>query len=112
MANPTVYASAALLTGTWMRASKLASYGMILSALLTQLACVKVLEGEPEVSEDKHSVDISNDADQPWSNAAAALLQLIGPVLFYKSEFTHVALFHQDISVTFIVMHLSFRIMY
>ncbi|XP_024361938.1 uncharacterized protein [Physcomitrium patens] len=57
--------SSALLTGTWMRASKLASYGMILSALLTQLACVKVLEGEPEVSEDKYSVDISNDADQP-----------------------------------------------
>lgn len=44
--------SSAFLAGTGMRASKLMSYGIIISALLTQLAYAKVLVGEEE-EEDK-----------------------------------------------------------
>lgn len=55
-------ANAALLAGTWMRASKLASYGMIFSALLTQLAYVKVLVGEDEV-EEEGPIDVTNNGD-------------------------------------------------
>jgi len=54
--------SSALLAGTWMRASKLASYGMIFSALLTQLAYVKVLVGEDEV-EEEGPIDVTNNGD-------------------------------------------------
>jgi riboflavin synthase len=46
------YLFAAFLAGTGMRASKLMSYGIIISALLTQLAYAKVLVGEEE-EEDK-----------------------------------------------------------
>lgn len=53
---------AALLAGTWMRASKLASYGMIFSALLTQLAYVKVLVGEEEL-EEEGPIDVTNNED-------------------------------------------------
>lgn len=56
-------ANAALLAGTWMRASKLASYGMIFSALLTQLAYVKVLVGEDEVEEEEGPIDVTNNGD-------------------------------------------------
>jgi hypothetical protein len=48
------YLFAALLAGTGMRASKLMSYGIIISALLTQLAYAKVLVGEEE-EEDKEN---------------------------------------------------------
>eukprot|EP01018_Ginkgo_biloba_P007909 Gb_22930 [translate_table: standard] len=41
----------ALLSGTYMRASKLMSYGVIISLLLTQLAYAKVLTGEADVTE-------------------------------------------------------------
>jgi hypothetical protein len=44
--------SSAFLAGTGMRASKLMSYGIIISALLTQLAYAKVLVGDEE-EEDK-----------------------------------------------------------
>ncbi|XP_024356901.1 uncharacterized protein [Physcomitrium patens] len=54
--------SSALLAGTWMRASKLASYGMIFSALLTQLAYVKVLVGEEEL-EEEGPIDVTNNED-------------------------------------------------
>jgi len=46
------YLFAAFLAGTGMRASKLMSYGIIISALLTQLVYAKVLVGEEE-EEDK-----------------------------------------------------------
>lgn len=55
---------AALLAGTWMRASKLASYGLIFSALLTQLAYVKVLVGEDvEEVEAEGPIDVTNNKD-------------------------------------------------
>jgi len=56
--------SAALLAGTWMRASKLASYGLIFSALLTQLAYFKVLVGEvDEEVEEEGPIDFTNNKD-------------------------------------------------
>lgn len=56
--------SSALLAGTWMRASKLASYGLIFSALLTQLAYVKVLVGEDEDdAEEEGPIDVTNNED-------------------------------------------------
>lgn len=55
---------AALLAGTWMRASKLASYGLIFSALLTQLAYVKVLVGEDDDdAEGEGPIDVTNNED-------------------------------------------------
>lgn len=59
-----LYSHAALLAGTWMRASKLASYGLIISALLTQLAYVKVLVGEEdEEVEEEGPIDVTNNKD-------------------------------------------------
>ena len=47
-----------------MRASKLASYGLIFSALLTQLAYVKVLVGEEDDEvEEEGPIDVTNNKD-------------------------------------------------
>jgi hypothetical protein len=51
------YLFAAFLAGTGMRASKLMSYGIIISALLTQLAYAKVLVGEEEEEEEDKDKD-------------------------------------------------------
>jgi hypothetical protein len=53
--------SAAMMAGTMMRASKLASYGVIFSALLTQLAFAKVLMGEDDEAEGP--IDVTNSKD-------------------------------------------------
>lgn len=50
-----------MMAGTMMRASKLASYGFIFSALLTQLAFAKVLVGEDE--EVEGPIDVTNSKD-------------------------------------------------
>ncbi|KAG0568951.1 hypothetical protein KC19_6G054500 [Ceratodon purpureus] len=56
--------SSALFAGTLMRASKLASYGLIFSALLTQLAYVKVIVGEDDVEvEEEGPIDVTNNKD-------------------------------------------------
>lgn len=69
------YLFAALLAGTGMRASKLMSYGIIISALLTQLAYAKVLVGEEEEDKDKEnksleppvqSQDSQDVSDSQW----------------------------------------------
>jgi len=53
--------SSAMMAGTMMRASKLASYGVIFSALLTQLAFAKVLMGEDDEAEGP--IDVTNSKD-------------------------------------------------
>jgi hypothetical protein len=53
--------SSAMMAGTMMRASKLASYGVIFSALLTQLAFAKVLVGEDD--EVEGPIDVTNSKD-------------------------------------------------
>ena len=65
--------SAAMMAGTMMRASKLASYGVIFSALLTQLAFAKVLMGEDD--EVEGPIDVTNSKD--WQPSNFELSQVI-----------------------------------
>lgn len=76
-----------MLTGTWMRAPKLASYGIIFSALLTQLAYAKVLVGEEEDPIDVASIDITKSDDSEdlqWSYIK--LLMCIETIFMYIED--------------------------